>query len=146
MSMASGQTADVQSMTAQRETRMRAAMDKLLHNLRDWVQVYTRREDDKMLEHDVVWVTGISGEGGPGQVVLDAIKQAPELWTHAIPEECCIVPRRMLEERLGTDASTPWQWSARGSSIPPRLAPCTRQSNNVELEDRPQRVYRPLSI
>lgn len=94
-----GQTA---MMEAQSKSRLAAAMDRLLHNLREWVQVYPMREDDKMPAHDVVWVAGISGDG-PGATILEAMKTSPELWAHAIPEECCIVPRELLQKHLGSD-------------------------------------------
>lgn len=65
-------------------------------------------EDDKLPEHDVVWVAypGRGGyEDGPEQVILQALKESPELWMQAFPVECCIVPRGMLEKQLGRDVA-----------------------------------------
>lgn len=89
-----------------KQHRLRFAMDRLLHSLRDWVRVYTRSEEDmaKLPDHDIAWVTGVSGEG-PGKVVLDAIKMTPELWAGAVPTNCCIVHRETLTKYVGADAA-----------------------------------------
>ena len=81
-------------------------MDRLLHDLRDWVRVYTRHEADmeKLPELDLAWVTGVSGNG-PEETILEAVKANPELWAAAIPAECCIVHRKTLEKYVGADAA-----------------------------------------
>ena len=90
-------------MAAQNDTRLRAAMFRLLHGLERCMGVYPFHQDDKMPEHRVVWMTEI-GPRGPDGTILDAIKMHPELWAHALPEDCCIVPRKLLEKYLSADA------------------------------------------
>lgn len=100
-------TATEALLERQATSRLHAAMSMLLHRLRDHVQVYPMHQDDKMPEHDVVWVDTIlpdNGVDGPGKTILDALKMHPELWAHAVPSEVCIVPRRELTKLLGNDA------------------------------------------
>lgn len=88
----------------ERDNRLRPAMQRLMHNLREWVRVYPMRQDDAMPEHDVNWVSGLSGQG-PERAVLDAISEAPELWAHALPAQCCIVHWETLKKYVGADAA-----------------------------------------
>src|SRR5262249_50453234 len=97
-------TAATAIIEAQANHRLRYAMDHLLHNLRKWVRIYPMRETDIMPEHDIAWMTGVSGDGA-GPIVLEAIKMHPELWADAIPVECCIVHRETLKKYLGADAA-----------------------------------------
>jgi len=76
----------------------------LLRALRPWIRVHLMRPDDEMPEHDLVWVSGVNGDG-PGQAILGAIRANPELWEHAMPEGLCIVPRQTLERLIGADAA-----------------------------------------
>jgi hypothetical protein len=95
-------------MEHQATSRLRYAMDRLLHRLRPYIRAYTRTPDVKMPEHKLAWVT-MAGSGGyddsPAQVISAAIEEHPELWAHAIPEECCIVHRKTLEEYAGSAAA-----------------------------------------
>ena len=88
------------------QRRLRYAMDRLLHKLRDWVRVYTRLEEDmdKLPDLDTAWVVGVDGDG-PQKTILDAIKMTPELWAGAVPPQCCIVHRETLKKYVGADAA-----------------------------------------
>ncbi len=88
-------------MAAQQDIRLRYGMERLLHGLRRFVGVYPIREDDKMPEHDVVWM--VEHKDSPQQTILEAIKSTPELWAPAIPTECCVVNREMLRKFVGAD-------------------------------------------
>lgn len=76
--------------------RLRCAIDYTLHRLRKFMRAYPREIAAKMPEHDVVWVTALHPHGGPDQAILEANKSFPELWSDAIPETVCIVPRKYL--------------------------------------------------
>lgn len=88
-------------MQDQADKRLRSAMDRLLYKLRGWVSVYPMMEDDRLPEHDVQWWAGADGKG-PQADILAAIRENPALWAHAVPEECCIVPKAMLKQVAGT--------------------------------------------
>jgi hypothetical protein len=85
-----------QIMADQSRHRLRAALDHLLYRLKDFIEVRPMMEDDKLPEHDVVWVD--YHERGPAKTILDANKAHPELWRDALPEEVVIVPRKMLAQ------------------------------------------------
>ncbi len=86
----------MQIMADQSRHRLRAALDHLLYRLKDFVEVRPMMEDDKLPEHDVVWVT--YPERDPGKAILDANKAHPELWCDALPAGVVIVPRSMLAQ------------------------------------------------
>jgi len=83
-------------MADQSRHRLRAALDHLLYRLKAFVEVRPMMEDDRLPEHDVVWVDYI--ERGPAKTILDANKAHPELWRDALPEDVVIVPRKMLAQ------------------------------------------------
>lgn len=88
--------------------RLAGTMHRLLHRLRRYVEAVPMMADDKMPEHRVTWVSypGSGGyEDGPEQVILQALKEHPELWLQAVPAECCIVTRRALERDVGREAA-----------------------------------------
>ena len=89
-------TIDAKTATQQYEStrEVRYAMDRLLYALKEFVRVYPVDEADKLPEHDVRFATGIGK--GPETVIVDAIKQNPELWLHALPDDVCIVPKSVL--------------------------------------------------
>ena len=89
---------------AQANTRLRCAMDRLLHSLRPFMRAYGRTPEVEMPEHDLVWVDAM-GRDGPGTVILEAIKANLALWIGALPKECCIVQRKMLSDYVGADAA-----------------------------------------
>lgn len=92
-------------MQRQENRELRVAMERLLHDLRPFMRAYPRNNDEKMPEHDHVWIT-FAGFGkeldNPGATILAAIKANPALWAEAIPDECCIVPKDMLKRVIGT--------------------------------------------
>lgn len=94
-------TAAEAALLRDREHRMRAALYSLLSDLKDFVEVVPRCEQERMPEHAIVWMTGINS--GPGPAIESAIKSHPELWLHALPEDVCIVPRRALKQIGITD-------------------------------------------
>jgi hypothetical protein len=58
-------------------------------------------EDDRMPEHDVVWVSyDALANGCPEELILQAIREEPALWLQAVPVECCIIPRAVLEKAV----------------------------------------------
>ena len=73
----------------------------LLRSLEKFITVYPRDEKVTIPECSVAWETTL--ECGPMDAVRDAIAMCPELWAHAVPEECCIVPRAVLARLLGED-------------------------------------------
>ena len=81
-------------LQAQFDNQLRFAMNRLLHNLRKYIHVYAMRPNIEMPEHNPVWIRDM--DRGPENEILDAIKANPELWRNAVPEECCIVPRKTL--------------------------------------------------
>jgi hypothetical protein len=83
-------------MAVHSRTRLRAAMHHLLYKLKAFVEVRPMMEDDKLPEHDVVWVE--YPDRGPAKAILDANKAHPELWRDALPADVVIVPRKMLEK------------------------------------------------
>jgi molybdopterin-guanine dinucleotide biosynthesis protein A len=84
--------------------RIARTMHRLLDRLRPYMRAYTRTSDTEMPEHDLVWVEGIDSDG-PGQTLLTALKEHPELWVQALPSDCCIVPRALLEKVCGDMAA-----------------------------------------
>lgn len=93
-------TAVEQSM---RESRICHALDHFLHRLKKHIGVYPRLQSDVLPDHEVVWTAGV--DHGPGQEVASAMKRFPVLWLHALPDDACIVPRRMLDEYVGGPAA-----------------------------------------
>lgn len=97
------------TMAAIDESRRRFgwALQRLLHALKPFMRAYAKTPEDQgradELELDLVWVTDL--DGGPGQAVLDALRANPELWSKALPEEVCIVPRRAIEKIAGQSLS-----------------------------------------
>lgn len=91
-------TAFIEAQTKQGADR---AVKLLLRRLHPFVRAYARTPDVEMPEHDLVWMDEIGS--GPGKTILAAMKTHPELWAEALPEECCIVPRAMLEKIAGAD-------------------------------------------
>lgn len=83
-------------MNNQRNSELIASMNKLLHQLRNYVKAYPSSLDDSMPEHDIFWIEEASGNG-PAKTILDAIRCHPILWTAALPEEVCVVPRSTLK-------------------------------------------------
>jgi hypothetical protein len=81
--------------TQQRNHRLAAAMDHLLHDLRRFMKAYPMRGDAEMPDHEMVWVD--LPDRGAARVILDAIKSNPALWIDALPSNVCIVPRASLE-------------------------------------------------
>jgi len=104
------------TMASQEDRHLRAAMHRLLHRLRRFVAVYPMKMDDKMPEHDLVWVAGVGDGESPEREILDAIKSNPVLWQHALPEEVCLVPRKSLE-RLGITSEAIETLAYMGESI-----------------------------
>lgn len=92
------------SIAEQRDNATHAAIQRLLHNLRQFMRAYPMRADAEMPEHDLVWVAGIDGSS-PDKTIMDAISKRPELWAHALPDDVCIVPREQLEKLTGPDAA-----------------------------------------
>lgn len=92
------------AMESQRTRVREASMARLLHELRDFMRAYPREVDVKVLDLDLVWVSGI-GDGGPEKAILDAINANPELWADALPEDVVIVPRRLLKSTTALDDS-----------------------------------------
>jgi hypothetical protein len=92
------------TMATQADSRKRYAFDHLLHRLCKFMHAYPRVMDDKMPDHDIVWMDEIE-RGGPAQTIRDAIKMHPEMWVEALPQECCIVHRETLKKYVGADAA-----------------------------------------
>lgn len=88
---------------SQSRTRLMISMTRMFDALRPFMYAYTKTPEDqaKLPELDMVWVTDIYA--GPDKVVLDAIKESPEMWGAAVPDECCIVPRDMLKRAVQSD-------------------------------------------
>lgn len=90
------------TLIAQSESKsaLRAAMQRMFHDLRDFVRVYARTEEEQktLPDLDVVWASGI--EEGPDGIVMDAVKSCPDMWAEALPSECCVVPRAMLRKMV----------------------------------------------
>lgn len=130
-------TAQTALMERQANSRLRASMTMLLHRLRRYIQVVPMMEDDKLPEHDVCWVSW-PGSGRyddcPEHVIQQALKESPELWAHAIPEDCCIVPRAHLKV-LGGEL-TAESMMLHGAGLVERAAAIARH----EAEERETRV------
>jgi molybdopterin-guanine dinucleotide biosynthesis protein A len=97
-------SAETALMQRQANSRLTATLTTLLHRLRRYVEVVPMMEDDKLPEHDVVWMSypgDGSFEDNPAQAILQALKEHPELWAQAIPDDCCIVPRAHLKVLAG---------------------------------------------
>ena len=90
-------------MQDQSSRKLQIALIRLFEGLRHFVRVHPIHRDDKMPEHDVVWVDELSS--GPAQSLREAIGANPELWAHALPAECCIVHRETLKKYVGSDAA-----------------------------------------
>lgn len=88
-----------------RENELGHALAHLLDSLREWIRVYPFEEGVDLPAHDVVWVDSVTGDGGPGRAILQAIKMYPELWAEAIPPECCIIRREALEALTNKDVA-----------------------------------------
>lgn len=86
----------MQSRREERRLHLAPILNRLLHSLKGWVRVYPRSGDAEMPDHDVVWVTDAAE-----RAIRDAIAQNPVLWAHAVPENCCIVPRHRMEAIVG---------------------------------------------
>ncbi|MCY0148293.1 hypothetical protein OEG84_11375 [Hoeflea sp. G2-23] len=93
--MAENMTA-IAMMKDQKRTALEAAMHHILHRMRRFMRAYPARQEDKMPEHDLVWVSEINGEG-PALEILEANKCNPALWLDAIPAGVCIVPKSALK-------------------------------------------------
>lgn len=92
------------ALASQSDTRLRHAMDHLLHRLRKFMRAYPEKRDEPLPDHDVVWVTEF--DGGPEKVILQAIRMCPDLWASALPEDVCIVRKADLE-RIALAAHMP---------------------------------------
>lgn len=81
--------------------QLEAAMDHLLHDLRKFMMAYPRVMGAEMPDRDLVWHGTYNN--GPAQTILAAIRANPVLWTAALPDEVCIVPRKALEASISSD-------------------------------------------
>jgi len=86
-------------MIQRRDASLKHAMHRLLDKLKDFVRVYGRTPEDeqRMPDHDIVWVVGAREGESPQAVILQALKSHPELWLSALPDGVCIVPRAGLD-------------------------------------------------
>lgn len=91
-------------MASQKDHRLRAAMHGLLHRLRRFVRAIPMTPYGELPEHDIVWMDELEC-GNPARTILDANKMHPELWSEALPQECCIVHRETLKKYVGADAT-----------------------------------------
>lgn len=78
---------------------LEAAMHRLLQDLRPFMRVCLMNGADTMPDHDLVWVDTI--DGGPGKVILDAIKSSPALWRDALPPEVCVLQKEAVMKMAG---------------------------------------------
>jgi molybdopterin-guanine dinucleotide biosynthesis protein A len=85
--------------------RLARTVHHLLDRLRPFMRAYTRTPDDTMPEHRLVWVDDAVTRDGPGQTILQALKEHPELWSPALPDDCCIVSRKQLERCVSADVA-----------------------------------------
>ena len=94
-------TAMTAAISDQKRSRLAATFFLLFDDLREYMRAYAITEEDQknLPKLDLVWVTSV--DGGPEKLMLDAIATEPAIWTHAIPEECCIVPRSSLAALVG---------------------------------------------
>lgn len=100
-------------LEAQSKARLADAMDRLLHALKRYMQSCPMRSDANMPEHDLMWVTEC--DGGPGRVILDAMKATPELWMQGLPQEVCLVTRKTLQTVTGLNADVIGMLAAEGA-------------------------------
>lgn len=84
---------------SQRNMELEAAMHRLLHDLRPFMGVYLTNGADTMPDHDLVWVDKI--DGGPGKVILDAIKSEPALWFDTLSPEVCVLQKDAVMKMTG---------------------------------------------
>ena len=98
--------AQTATVATQRDMRLHGAILGLLHRLRDWVRIYVRNPEDEPSFPDfaIAWVTGV-GNDGPQRLITDAIKMHPEMWVDALPAECCIVRRDVLNKLAGPEVA-----------------------------------------
>lgn len=88
-----------------RSRRTLWAIQKLLYGLEEFVEVRGSDAEadaalkDMTAKHDlfVEWMTPVEGERGPLAVIKNVLREHPELWVAAMPEEVCIVPRALLK-------------------------------------------------
>lgn len=85
--------------------RLAAAIYRLLHDLRPFIRAYaaTEEEQKNLPELKIDFVGGVGDDAG--STILRAIKSHPAMWKGAIPDECCIVPRKVLVDQVGTDVA-----------------------------------------
>lgn len=81
-------------MDRQRATQY--AIGRILDSLMEYIRVDSETGT-------VYWVTGV--DKGPGSVLLEHIQYAPQLWSSAVPDECCIVSKKMLTNLLSDEVA-----------------------------------------
>lgn len=89
-----------------RDERVRHAIETLLRDLGDWVDVVQVNHADVLPAHRITFTTALSD--GPAQAVRRAVKAEPELWLHAVPPEIVMVPRATLVSIGLSDAVIDW--------------------------------------
>ncbi len=82
------------AMAEQSNSRLRFAVDRLLHRLKPFMRAWPYKQDDAMPDYDLGWVTDV--DGGPHTVIGTALKAHPVLWMATLPDDVCLVRRRDL--------------------------------------------------
>ncbi len=72
------------------------ALRRLLHSLKPFMRAYPHDQHAEMPDHDMEWVTGV-GDQCVGKSIAEIMKAYPALWLHALPEDVCVVPCRVLD-------------------------------------------------
>ena len=90
------------------ETRRRREFELryLLDGLRQYMGVYARspEEQQNLPELAFEWLENPC-DPGPGQMIMQAIAENPELWSHALPNDVVIVEKKILENLVGPGTS-----------------------------------------
>ena len=125
-------TTTATEMLEERPSReLQIALIRLFEGLRHFVRVHPIRQQDKLPEHDIVWVDELSS--GPAQTLRDAIGASPALWAHALPAECCIVPISSLKKLIGEDGTEALGLAGQHMTITKAMR------TRYEIEDRERR-------
>lgn len=82
------------TMAAMRDSRLRAAVQHVMHRLRNFVRAIPERLDDPMPPHHIEWF--VETDDGPEKQLASAMKLYPVLWLRSLPDEVIVVRRDSL--------------------------------------------------
>lgn len=129
-----------------RDAARQHALSHFLQRLKQFARAVGHTPDQEMPEHDIVWMTGFPNT--LGSEVNAALRELPALWRPAMPDDQCIVPRRLLLQ-IVDENTVSWMEAVATAEITNRAASLQRERIEAEYRQRrgetAVRLFPPIS-